>query len=175
MTRQNWHWDLNLPVKKIAHILAREDDPRFPRIAGLLLARVQDPKDVFEWITPRAFCRRFRAIQRELASDAWTKDKTAFWKATYLRLSKELREQGEKIRQPTRRVLDEFDRGVIDHVKACRRRAVMSQHELAQFMGCSQQYISGIETGREHVSLEFLKQLAAVTGQRIELVIERRA
>ena len=47
----------------------------------------------------------------------------------------------------------------------------MSQQELAQFMGYSQQYISGIETGRERITLEFLKKLAVLTSQRIELVI----
>ncbi len=172
MTRHNWHWDINLPMKKIAQILAREDDPRFPRLAGTLLARAQDPHQVFQLMTPHAFCRRFRAIQHEMAADEWTKDKAAFWKATYLRLLKELRDRGEKIRQPAaRRRLDAFDRALIDQVKACRKNAVMSQQELAQFMGYSQQYISGIETGRERITLEFLKKLAVLTSQRIELVI----
>lgn len=173
MTRKNWHWDLNLPLKKITQILAREDDLRFPRLAGTLLARVQDPKQVFGLITPHAFCRRFRAIQHDMASDEWTKDKTAFWKATYLRLSKELRDQGEKIRKPARIALDGFDRRLIEKVKSCRRSALMSQTELAEFLGCSQQYISGIETGREKITMEFLKKLAATTGQRIDLTIEK--
>ena len=117
MTRHNWHWDINLPMKKIAQILAREDDPRFPRLAGTLLARAQDPHQVFQLMTPHAFCRRFRAIQHEMAADEWTKDKAAFWKATYLRLLKELRDRGEKIRQPAaRRRLDAFDRALIDQV-----------------------------------------------------------
>ena len=172
MTQTNWHWDLNLSLKKIERILAREDDPRFPRLAATLLARVQDPQQVFALITPRAFCRRFRAIQHEIAADAWTRERAAFWKATYLRLSKELRDNGERLRQPARIVLDDVDRAVINQVKACRKHAVMSQQELAQFMGCSQQYISGIETGRERITLEFLKKLAALTSQRIEVVIE---
>ena len=171
MTQTNWHWDLNLSLKKIERILAREDDPRFPRLAGTLLARVQDPKRVFALITPRAFCRRFRAIQHEIAADAWTRERAAFWKATYLRLSKELRDNGERLRQPARIVLDDVDRAVINQVKACRKQAVMSQQELARFMGCSQQYISGIETGRERITLDFLKKLVAITGQRIALTI----
>ena len=173
MTRKNWHWDLNLPEKKIERILAREDDPRFPSVAGTLLARVQDPKQVFSLITPQAFCRRFRAIQHEIASDEWTKDKGAFWKATYLRLSKELREKGERIRQPARITLDAFDRVLIAKVNACRKAAAMSQKELAQFMGCSQQYISGMEKGREKVTLDFLKKLTQITNQQIELVFDQ--
>lgn len=173
MTRKNWYWDLNLPFKKIKQILAREDDPRFPRLAGALLARVKDPKQVFELITPQAFCRRFRSIQKEISSDEWTREKAAFWKSTFLRLSKELREKGESIRKAARIELDDFDRTLVEKVRQCRKGALMSQKELAEFMGCSQQYISGIEKGRERISVDFLKRLARVTQQRIELVFER--
>ena len=100
MKRQNWYWDLNMPLKKIKQILAREDDPRFPRIAGTLLARVQDSKQVFGLITPASFCRRYQAIANEIKSDEWTKERAAFWKATYLRLSKELQEKGPRLRKP---------------------------------------------------------------------------
>lgn len=173
MTRQNWYWDLNLPFKKIKQILAREDDPRFPRVAGTLLARVQDSKQVFQLITPQAFCRRFRAVMKEITSDEWTRERAAFWKTTYLRLSKELREKGEKIRRPEIIQLDAFDRALIEKVKQCRKTAVMTQKELAQFMGYSQQFISGIETGREKISVDFLKKLSKITAQRIDLTIQR--
>ena len=175
MTRQNWYWDLNIPYSKIKEILKREDDPRFPRLAGALLARVQDPKQVFGLITPQAFCRRYRAIEKEITSDEWTREKAAFWKATYLRLSKELREKGEKIRNPDVIKLDPFDRLLIEKVKQCRKNALMSQAELAHFMGCSQQYISGIEKGREKISLDFLKKLAGTTRQPIEIIFPHSA
>jgi len=169
MKRRNWYWDLNIPFKKIKQILAREDDPRFPRIAAALLARVRDQKQVFALISPRAFCRRFRAIQKEVLSDEWTGERAAFWKATYLRLSKDFREQGVKIRQPAKIELDDFDRGLIAAIRDCRKKAVMSQKELADCMGCSQQYISGIEKGRERATVEFLKKLAQITNQRINI------
>ena len=173
MKRKNWFWDLNIPFKKIKQILVREDDPRFPRIAGALLSRVQDAKQVFGFISPAAFCRRYKAIENEIKSDEWTKERAAFWKTTYLRLSKELKEKGEKIRKPERIKVDDFDRTLIDQVKQSRKKALMSQKELAGSMGYSQQYISGIETGREKVSMEFLKKLVQVTGQPIDLTIEK--
>lgn len=172
MTRENWYWDLNIPFKKIKQILAREDDPRFSRLAGTLLARVQDPKQVFGLITPTAFCRRYQAIENEIKSDEWTKERAAFWKATYLRLSKELQEKGERIRKPEVIELDAFDRALVEKVKQCRKAAAMSQKELAQFMDYSQQFISGIETGREKITMDFLKKLAQITGQRIDLTID---
>ena len=173
MTRQNWYWDLNMPFKKIKQILAREDDPRFPKIAGTLLARVQDPKQVFNLIAPAAFCRRYQAIENEIKSDEWAKEKAAFWKATYLRLSKELQGKGEKIRRPEVIELDAFDRALVEKVIQCRKVAAMSQKELAQFMGYSQQFISGIETGRQKMTVDFLKKLSQITGQRIDLAIEK--
>ncbi len=174
MKRKNWFWDLNIPFKKIKQILAREDDPRFPRIAGALLSRVQDAKQVFGLISPAAFCRRYKAIENEIKSDEWTREKAAFWKTTYLRLSKQFKEKGEKIRKPERIKIDDFDRALIEQVKQNRKKAFMSQKELAGLMGYnSQQYISGIETGREKISMEFLKKLVQVTGQPIDLTIEK--
>ena len=173
MTRQNWYWDLNMPLKKIKQILARQDDPRFPRITGTLLARVQDPKQVFNLITPTSFCRRYQAIGNEIKSDEWTKERASFWKATYLRLSKELQEKGERIRKSEIIELDAFDRALVEKVIQCRKVAAMSQKELAQFMGYSQQFISGVETGRQKMTVDFLKKLSEITDQRIDLRIEK--
>ena len=170
MTRQNWHWDINLSESKIKKILAQEDDLRFPRIAGALLSRIEDPQEVFKLITPAAFCRRWRAIEREIKSDEWTKEKAAFWKTTYIRLSKELRKKGEKIRHAELIQLDDFDRDLVAKIRECRKKALMTQMELAGFMGCSQQFISNIEKGRERAHLGFLKKLARITRQPFELV-----
>lgn len=169
MTRRNWHWDIHLPEAKILGILAREDDPRFPRIAGALVSRIDDPKDVFKLITPLAFCRRWRAIEQAITSDAWTREKTAFWKATYLRLSKELREKGEKIRQAETISMDPFDKELIAKIRACREQALMTQQELAGFMGCNQQFISNIEKGRQKPNLDFLKKLSRVTKGSLQV------
>lgn len=171
MIRENWYWDLNMPIKKIKQILSREDDPRFSRLAGTLLARVHDPKQVFDLITPAAFCRRYQSIENEIKADEWTRERVAFWKATYLRLSKELQEKGERIRKPETIELDAFDHALVERVIQCRKTAAMSQKELAQFLGYSQQFISGIETGREKITIDFLKKLVRITGQHIELTI----
>ena len=170
MTRRNWHWDINLPETKLRRILAREDDPRFPRIAGALVSRIDDPKAVFRLITPLAFCRRWRAIEREITSNEWTKEKAAFWRATYLRLSKELREKGEKIRQAEAIPMDRFDRDLVAKIRACREQALMTQQELAGFMGCNQQFISNIEKGRQKPNLDFLKKLSRITKGSLQVI-----
>lgn len=165
MKRHNWYWDINIPFKKIKTILSREDDPRFPGLAGTLLSRVSDTKQVFELITPAAFCRRYRAIENEIKSDEWTKEKAAFWKATYLRLSKELRKKGEKLRKPAAIELDDQDRSTIEKIKQLRKAKIMSQAEFAHALGYSQQYISGIEKGREKASPDFMKKVIDFSKQ----------
>ena len=172
MIRKNWHWDINLPKTKIEKILTREDDPRFPRIVAALLSRVDDPKEVFKLIHSAAFCRRWRAIEREMITDEWTKEKAAFWKAIYLRLSKELRSRGEKIRKAGNIQLDAFDADLVAKIRECRRRALMTQKELAVAMGVSQQFISNIEKGRERPNLDFLKKLARITQGALQLIFK---
>ena len=138
-----------------------------------MLARVKDSKQVFNLISRDAFCRRFRSIENEIKSDEWTREKAAFWKATYLRLSKELRAKGEKIRQSERIQLDDFDKDLVVKIRECRKKALMTQKELAEFMGCSQQFISNIEKGREKPNLDFLKKLARVTRGPFQLIFDR--
>ena len=170
MISQNWHWDINLPEAKIKEILTREDDPRFPRIAGALVSRVKDPKEVFKLITPLSFCRRWRVIEREIKSDEWNRERAAFWKTVHLRLSKELREKGERIRQVEFIRLDDFDKNLVSKIREYRKKALMTQKELAGFMRCSQQFISNIEKGREKPNLDFLKKLAQTTRRSFQLI-----
>ncbi len=88
-------------------------------------------------LQPVAFCHRFHAIENEIKSDAWTKERAASWKAIYLRLSKELQEKGEKIRKPEVIEPDAFDCALVAKVIQRRKVAAMSKQELAEFMGCS--------------------------------------
>src|SRR3989338_7667268 len=108
MTLKNWHWDQRTPLVEIERILANDEDPRFISLAGLLLARSDDPKQVFGLISPVAFCRRYRAILNQINRDEWSKDKAALWATTYERLSKQLRQEGVRFRSKERRTDDPF-------------------------------------------------------------------
>lgn len=171
MKETNWHWDLRIPLKVIREILANDQDPRFASIAGRLLARSNDPQEVFSLISPKAFCRRFYAIQREIAKNEWTKEKATVWRPTYQRYLRQFRKEGVRIRERAPREIDAFSRRILEKVRACRQQAHLSQRELAARMGYSQQFISGIESGREKITLDFLRKFSEATGSRFDVAL----
>jgi DNA-binding XRE family transcriptional regulator len=54
-----------------------------------------------------------------------------------------------------------------NHIRACRERANLTQEELAQRMGCSQPYISQIETPDARPTLGTLQKVAEAIGCRV--------
>ena len=175
MKQTNWYWDLRIPLEVIQEILANDQDPRFASIAGRLLARSNDPQEVFSLISPKAFCRRFYAIQREIAKNEWTKEKATVWRPTYQRYLRQFRKEGVRIRERTPREIDAFSRRILEKVRTCRQRAHLSQRELAARMGYSQQFISGIESGREKITLDFLRKFSEATGSRFDVALHSAA
>jgi len=167
----NWYWDLRIPLETIKGILADERNPRFARVAGKLLARSKDPGEVFALITPLAFCRRFRAIQREIGKDEWTKDQAAFWRATYERHLRELRKAGVRVRQEEPSEPDPFTKDLLAKLLSCREEANLSQAALANALGCSQQFVSGIESGREKPTLDYLRKFAKAANCEFDIIL----
>lgn len=173
MKQTNWYWDLRISPEAIREILTNDQSPRFASVAARLLARSDDPQEVFSWISPTAFCRRFYAIQRQIAEDkwAWTKERAALWQATYQRYLRQFRKEGVRIRERVPRNLDAFSQELLEKVRSCREQAHLSQQELAERLGYSQQFISGIESGREKITLDFLRKFAKATGSRFDVIL----
>ncbi len=171
MKRENWYWDLGMPIEKIRDILTDEQNPKFPRVAARLLARVDDPEQVFSLIKPLAFCRRFYAIQQEVNKDEWTKEKGAFWRATYERYSREFKHSGVRLRQRQPREPDPFIEELTSKLRQCREALHLSQGEVAEMLGCSQQFVSGIEQGREKITIDYLRRFASKAGCDFDFIL----
>ncbi len=171
MKQTNWYWDLRISPEAIREVLENDQNPKFVSVAARLLARTNDPQEVFSWISPKAFCRRFYAIQREISKDEWTKEKAAFWRATYQRYLRQFRKEGVRIRERAPREIDAFSRRILEKMRTCRQRAHLSQRELAAQMGYSQQFISGVENGREKITIDFLRKFAEATGSRFDVTL----
>ncbi len=171
MKRENWYWDLGMPFEKIREILTDEQNPKFPRLAARLLARVDDPEQVFSLIKPLAFCRRFIAIQQEVNKDEWTKEKGAFWRATYERYIREFQRSGVRLRQRLPLERDPFVEELTSKMRRCREALHFSQGQVAEMLGCSQQFVSGIEQGREKITIDYLRRFASKTGCDFDLVL----
>jgi len=171
MKRENWYWDLGMPFEKIREILTDEQNPKFPLVAARLLARVDDPEQVFSLIKPLAFCRRFYAIQQEVNKDEWTKEKGAFWRATYERYSREFQRSGVRLRQQQPRERDPFIEELTVKLRQSREALHLSQGQVAEMLGCSQQFVSGIEQGREKITIDYLRRFANKTGSDFDLIL----
>ncbi len=171
MKRENWYWDLGMPFEKIRDILTDEQNPKFPRIAARLLARVDDPEQVFSLITPLGFCRRFIAIQQEVNKDEWTKEKGAFWRATYERYVREFQHSGVRLRQKQPRERDPFIEELTVKLRQSREALHLSQGQVAEMLDCSQQFVSGIEQGLEKITIDYLRRFASKTGCDFALVL----
>lgn len=171
MKRENWYWDLGMPFEKIREILTDEQNPKFPRVAARLLARVDDPEQVFSLIKPLAFCRRFIAIQQEVNKDEWTKEKGAFWRATYERYLREFQRSGVRLRQQQPREPDPFIEELTGKLRECREALHFSQEQVAEMLDCSQQFVSGIEQGREKITIDYLRRFASKTGCDFDLIL----
>ena len=59
------------------------------------------------------------------------------------------------------------------NVSAARLAAGLTQHELAQRAGMSQQYLSRIELGQINLTLRSMSQLAAELGQDVVCMLSR--
>ncbi|MBI3323557.1 MAG: helix-turn-helix transcriptional regulator [Candidatus Omnitrophica bacterium] len=172
MKKTNWHWDLQIPLEKIRGILANDQDPQFVSLASRLLVRSGDPEEVFSFISPMAFCRRFYAMKKEISKDDWTKDKAAFWQATYRRYLTEFKQAGVRVRERSPRETDSFTREILKQMRSCRERANLSQKELAIRIRCSQQFVSGVESGREKLTLGYLRKFAEATNSRLDILLQ---
>lgn len=55
-------------------------------------------------------------------------------------------------------------------ISELRKAAGLSQSDLAKKIGCARSYISAIENGKQHISINVLTNIAATLGARVEVV-----
>jgi DNA-binding XRE family transcriptional regulator len=60
-----------------------------------------------------------------------------------------------------------------ENLKIARQKADLSQAQLAEQTGLTQQYLSLIETGRKNVTLRTMIALATVVGQEVSVMLRR--
>lgn len=168
--KNNWLWDIKIPDKEVKAILKTPKDKDFSRFAALLLARNNQPQKVFkEYLDPLLFCQYWQAIKRQMRNDKWSEPRIIFWQAIYEQLKEKYEKNGlvfKKENLPAKSSLcEEIGKKII----AIRHEQNLSQKELAEKIGISQQLVSRIEKGRENVSLSTLTNLARALGKKIEI------
>lgn len=169
--KRDWLWDRKINISEAGKILKHPEDDRFVLMASLLLARKADPREVFgEYIDPVVFCKNWQRIKRKMAQDKWGGPRIVFWQAIYERLLDKYRKKGIQIaRERDARTIDSVCEAIGREIRRVRKEEGLSQQELAQKAGISQQLISRIEKGKENISLITLKKISKALGRRAEI------
>jgi DNA-binding XRE family transcriptional regulator len=166
--KTNWLWDKKLTDSEARRILKDPSRREYPVLAALLLARRNDPREIFKnYINPIEFCRYWPQIKRRMRADNWNEPRIVFWQAIYEKLADKYRKRGVIFRAEKAVIRDLLREEVGKRISEIRRGNGLSQKELAAKLGVSQQLISRIEKGRENASLTTLNNIARVLGRAL--------
>lgn len=166
----NWLWDRKIPDSKAKKALKEPDSKNFIALAALLLSRKNDPREVFKgYLDPLVFCKQWASIKRRMRQDKWNEPRIIFWQAIYEKLADKYRKKGIIFRKEILQVRDPLCQETGMRMGAIRRHQGLSQKELAEKIGISQQLISRIEKGRENVSLITLTNIARALNMRVDV------
>jgi len=169
--KKDWLWDRKTTITEAREILRKPGDNRFVLMASLLLARKADPKEVFgEYIDPVAFCKNWQRIKKKMSQDKWGNPRIIFWQAIYEKLLDRYRKKGIQIvRNKGIGQRDPACEAIGREIRRVRKEEGLSQGQLAQKAGVSQQLISRIEKGEENMSLITLKKISKGLGRKAEI------
>ncbi len=168
--KSNWLWDRKLEISQVKKILRNPQDRKFILFASLLLARNNEPSEVFkECLKPEVFCKYWSFIKKRMRQDTWNQPRIVFWQAIYEKLIEKFREQGVSFRKGSPSVQDSICREVGRLIYSRRKELRLSQKELAEKMNISQQLISRVEKGKENISLFTFKNIAKALNSTITI------
>lgn len=169
--KPGWLWDTKMTLKEIQAILKDQRHDRFVTTAALLLSRHNAPKEVFdEYLDKKLFVRNWNRIKRQMRKDSWNDPRIVFWQAVYEKLVSEFKEQGLSIRPPKKEfAVNRLVEQVAEKIKTARQELELTQGELAERIGISQQVISRIEKGRSDLRLSTLEKVSSFLGEQIEI------
>ena len=166
-------WDRNIPEDQVKAILKDDSHERFIELAALLLLRSNEPKKVFSLYFDRVlFAKNWARIKKQMNKDEWGSRRIVFWQAIYEKLLEQLKSQGMSFRHPQQKPRAEICRHVGQLIKSRRQNKQLTQKELAQKLGISQQIISQIEKGKQNVSLLTLQGVISGTGGRLVIKVK---
>lgn len=157
-----WQWDAGRSDKEIRMILKNPEHASFLHYASLLLARVNVPKYVFEkYVSKEIFCLHWPAIKRRMRKDRLNQERIQFWEEIYRHLKEEMKAKGIRLRQPSRLPAQEDSLRVKigKRIQKIRQSKNLTQSEVAQGAGLTQQFLSKIEQGTENISLDTLERI----------------
>lgn len=172
--KRDWLWDRKITISQAKKILRHPQHQKFSLLAALLLARKNEPKEVFkEYIDPLLFSKYWATIKKRMRKDRWNEPRIVFWQAVHEKLMERYRRQGISFRKKMPLAKDALCKMVGKQIRDIRKKQGLSQKELAQKLGISQQVISRIEKGGENISLLTLKIISNALGKKVAISLNQ--
>ncbi len=172
--RPAWLWDQDISLEEIQAILKDPHHERFVNLAALLLSRTNTPKEVFaQYLDRTIFIQNWARIKRQMRKDSWNDPRIVFWQAVYEKLVDKFKERGIALR-PRREegTPHELTRQVAQKIKSIRQSLGLTQGELAERIGISQQIISRIERGHNDMRLLTLEKIVQGLGKEVSVELK---
>ena len=162
-----YFWGLNKKaLKETKIILKNPAHPRFISRMATLLARCEEPRDVFSILPKKKFIDAWPKIRRHWAKITRVSDFRDWWETVYEGL---LDEKKGKVKKPAGMPAEVFI-NIGKVVKSARIKQGLSQKDLAIKTGMKQPDISKIEEGRKNITIATLKRLAKILNiKKVEL------
>ncbi len=167
--RPEWLWDRNISEEEIKNILSDAENKRFAEITALLLSRNNEPKKIFDqYLDRKTFVQSWARIKRQMRKDSWNDPRIIFWQAVYEKLASEFKQKGLVVRPiKEEKAVNNLAKQIAEKLKAYRQGMNLTQNELADRIGISQQIISRIEKGRDDMRLLTLVKIFSFLGEQI--------
>ncbi len=167
---KDWLWDRKVNISEVKSILKNPNSREFVVFASLLLARKNNPREVFkEYLDPLLFCRHWQKIKGRMRKDKWNHERIIFWQEIYNKLKNRYRTQGIVFREKKGEVKGVICEKAGKMIRDIRKEEGLSQKALADKLGVSQQLISRIENGKENISLITLDNILRALGRELKI------
>lgn len=168
--KSNWLWDRKIGLAQAKKILKNPKHKKFVLVTSLLLARNNEPHEVFtKFIDPLLFCKHWAAVKRSMRHDKWNQQRIVFWQAIYESLLRRYQKQGITFRKEVVLPEGSICQIIGRQIQNARKEQGLSQKDVAKKMRVSQQLISRIEKGGENISILTLNNISKALGKRIEV------
>lgn len=172
--RPEWLWDKKISEREAQNIFKDPENARFVPTAAALLSRTNTPRENFaRYLDKEAFVQNWARIKRRMRKDNWNDQRIIFWQAVYDKLAAEFLAKGIALR-PARDEgpVDELTRQIAEKIRDVRQASGLTQGELAEKIGISQQVISRVEKGRSDIRLLTLEKIARALGRAVNVELK---
>ncbi|MBU4479398.1 MAG: helix-turn-helix domain-containing protein [Candidatus Omnitrophica bacterium] len=160
MDNKKIFWDKNISDSEVRKILKDVTHPRFIYFVAALMSRTNDAKMVFrEYLSRRDFVRHWQKIKRKMRQNDWNDSRILYWDEFYAVFRKGLKQNGKNDVKEKRSAINEELEKIGNKIRKARNKKNLTQRELAEKIGLSQQTVSFVERGYNNISFVTLQKI----------------